>query len=226
MIFFDIDGTLLNFKAAERAGVMATYEAYGQRLEMDARAFYEAWCRVGERHFNAYLQGKKSFLEQQRDRTRELFRLGLGRQADDQALLIFQYYLTAFRSRWAPYDDVLPCLQQLRGRYRLGIISNGDREQQLAKLRVMGIAGDFEMIVTPSDAGVAKPDPGIFSQAVQVAGLAYQDCVYVGDNYHQDVLPSRDLGMVAIWICREGTPGPIAGVIAIKSLVAMRRHLP
>ncbi len=203
MIFFDIDGTLLDFKGAERAGVMAIYSEFGWRLPMDADVFYEAWCRVGEKHFQLYLQGKKGFVAQQKDRVLELFGLASVTLSESQAKGVFAHYLAAFENNWALFGDVLPCLKGLYGQHRLGIITNGHRGQQHKKLAVTGIRDFFDVVVCSGEIGYAKPDPRIYETAAKWAGVALGECVYVGDNYSHDIEASRRAGMQAIWICRK-----------------------
>ncbi|MCU6711347.1 hypothetical protein M6D81_21880 [Paenibacillus sp. J5C_2022] len=48
MIFFDLDGTLLDFKGAEYRGVLTFYDKFrsSYRLQANPDAFYAAWCRA------------------------------------------------------------------------------------------------------------------------------------------------------------------------------------
>ena len=52
-----------------------------------------------------------------------------------------------------------------------------------------------------------KPDPRIFEIALQQAGAAAQDCIYIGDNYYDDAIGSRKVGMPALIINRFGNLG-------------------
>ncbi len=71
LLFFDLDNTLLDFKAAESEGIGAVYAALRPRLELDREAFHTAWEKVGEEHFHCYLRGESTFI-QQRDRARAI----------------------------------------------------------------------------------------------------------------------------------------------------------
>lgn len=223
MVFFDIDGTLLDFKTAERRGVEALYALHGPNLRLTGPAFYEAWCAVAERHFGRFLAGEVSFAEQKRERVKDIWQGSGIALSDEQAEHIFDTYLRAFEANWSAFDDVRPCLEALQGRQRLGIISNGDRMQQTAKLDKLGLRQAFEIIITPEDVGASKPASLIFLEACRRAGLPPTACTYVGDSLQTDVLPADQAGMHGVWIVRGNVAaGGDSEVTTITSLA----HLP
>jgi putative hydrolase of the HAD superfamily len=101
------------------------------------------------------------------------------------------------------YEDVLPGLEQLRGRYRLFTASNGN-----ADLTKIGLAHFFERTVAARHVGALKPDPAIFHKVIEGTDLQAADVVYVGDDPHLDVVGARGAGMHAIWIDRQGVEWP------------------
>lgn len=226
MVFFDIDGTLLDFKTAERRGVEVLYERYEANLSLTGEGFYQAWCAVGERHFQRYLAGDKSFTQQKCDRVKDLWALSNIEVSDGDALRIFEVYLEAFEAHWVAFGDVLPCLEQLKSRYRLGIIRNGDGQQQTAKLTRLGIREAFEVIVTSGDVGVSKPAPEIFLKACRRAHVSPEESTYVGDSLETDILPAVRVGMHGVWIARhEAVPAANPSVMTIRSLEDLTERL-
>ncbi|MCP4765895.1 MAG: HAD family hydrolase [Gammaproteobacteria bacterium] len=101
------------------------------------------------------------------------------------------------------YDDVLPCLQRLKRRFRLGAISNGN-----ASVEHVGLGDLIEHAVSASDLMVAKPDPLIYQHLAQRFDARPEEIVYVGDHPHYDVVGSIDAGYQAVWINREAIPWP------------------
>jgi len=157
MIFFDLDGTLLDYESARSAGLANMYRACRTRLDLDEDAFLRTWASLGEAYLAPYLLGQATFLGQQVARTHELFRLA-GKPIDRSgAREVYAAFLEQFEANWRPYDDVPACLDALAG-HPLGILTNGDPDQQDRKLSAMGIADRFEVVVTPVDAGAGKPD--------------------------------------------------------------------
>ena len=73
--------------------------------------------------------------------------------------------------------------------------SNGTVADILAHL---GLAQHLDFIIDSSKVGVEKPDPRIFRIALERAGLAPEEAVYVGDLYSIDVVGARAAGLRAI----------------------------
>lgn len=101
------------------------------------------------------------------------------------------------------YDDVLPCLQRLSEKFRLGAISNGN-----ASVEHVGLAHLIEHSVSASELKVAKPDPLIYEHLAERFDASPSEIVYVGDHPVYDVVGSIEAGYQAIWINREGMPWP------------------
>ena len=101
------------------------------------------------------------------------------------------------------YDDVLPCLQRLQLRYRLGAISNGN-----ANVDKVGLGHLIEHSVSASELKVAKPDKLIFHHLVERFGVPANRVLYVGDHPEYDVVGPQNAGLQAIWINRENNVWP------------------
>ncbi|MBA5689604.1 HAD family hydrolase [Rugamonas apoptosis] len=113
----------------------------------------------------------------------------------DEAIRIF----LATRNAVTPYDDVLPALERLRARWRLGTITNGN-----ADLAQIGLAHHFEATLAAPQFGRAKPDPSIFLAGCAALGVAPEAAVYVGDDLKLDVIGAQRAGMRAVWLNRNG----------------------
>ena len=217
MIFFDLDGTLLDHDAAERRGARAFAAAFG----LDGPGFAALWRAASERSMDRFLAGEIGFAEQRRLRMQDLF----GRElSDDQAVEIFGVYLDAYESGWRLYPDVLPCLESLNGT-RLGVITNGERGQQLKKLEATAILSRFALVVTSEDAGAAKPRPEIFGAACDRAGIPPAACTYIGDRLDTDARAAARAGLRGIWLNRAARDPEVADVEVIRSLSDLHRGL-
>jgi HAD superfamily hydrolase (TIGR01549 family) len=105
----------------------------------------------------------------------------------------------------AIYEDAIPCLEQLRGRYRLGVIANQPGEVRTA-MRRDGLEPFFEVWGVSDELGVGKPDPRLFELAAGTAGVPPSAAVMVGDRLDYDVRPAKRAGMRAIWMLRGEAP--------------------
>lgn len=202
MVFFDIDGTLLDHKSAEFAGVELFFQNYQNFYGMDLNEFYSIWCKLSEKHFERYLAKQCSFEEQRIGRIKELFLKRNINLSDEEALKIFSHYLCNYELSWKLYDDVVPCLKKLSN-LKIGIISNGDLEQQKLKLDKTGISRYFVDIVVAGEFNISKPCTEIFEIACKRNGEKPEKCFYVGDTIETDIIPCEKIGMKGIWINRD-----------------------
>lgn len=217
MILFDIDDTLVNHTQAQIRAARLFLSDFNHLLPYPVDEFCALWDSVMLKHFGAFARGEISFAEHRRRRIRELFAEVHPALSDAEADDRFEIYLRGYRDGWALFDDVLPCLFALSG-HKLGIISNGNTDQQKLKLHRLEIESRFEVVVISEEVGVWKPQPQIFLEACRRASLRPQDCVYVGDNLKVDALGSHSAGMKAIWLNRAGTPNTQLSVTKICSL--------
>ena len=222
MIFFDIDGTLVDHKGAERSAALVFQNDHAGIFPESPDAFVARWQAVAEKHVRRYLANELSFKGQRRSRERELF-AHHSVLTDAEADALFARYLKRYEENCSLYPDVKPCIQELTG-YKLGIISNGDSRQQRGKLQMLGIFKHFSTVLISGDIGIAKPAPDIFHAACQEAMERPDECVYVGDDFDEDAVGSRRAGMKGIWLNRDDSSHPDE-VGMIRTLNELRKHI-
>jgi putative hydrolase of the HAD superfamily len=202
MIFFDIDGTLIDHNSASAAASLILYDRYPGQIPFTREEFPVVWERILDKHFSRYCRGEISLWEQRRARIREVFAAPDMPEEETDArygFLIHEYQLLT-----QPYEDAAPCLERLAGQ-SLGIISNGARDQQIAKLERAGLLKYFSVMVYSEDVGRGKPAAVIFLEACRRAGDSPEDCIHIGDNIEADVFASRALGIRGIHLSRGGS---------------------
>ena len=214
MIFFDIDGTLLDDASAVAAGLDAFHARYHGTLRVTRAALGSTWQRLADEHFSRYLRGEISMQEQRRERVRAVLGANSREGRTDALDVAFATYLTAYEQAWTVFPDVLRALPLLAA-YPLGVITNGNHEQQVRKLEQTDIAKFFQVIVTSEGCGAAKPDRRIFLEACDRVRVALAAAFYVGDSWSVDVLGSRAAGLRSIWVYRDGASGPTPAADAL-----------
>ncbi|WP_223701806.1 HAD family hydrolase [Sutcliffiella deserti] len=218
MIFFDIDGTLLDYDNAEREGILDFFRIHHSIFPFTEQQSIEIWKHLSNHYFEKFLSKELSFQEQKRARMMELFKKVeiklTNQEADDK----FEIYLSLYKKNWKPYPDVKEALDELKQLgYPLGVISNGDYQQQVEKLKSMGLEKYFTCVITSSEAGAAKPDKAIFLEACSRANTSIERSFYVGDLLDTDALGSQMAGMTGIWLNRVDQQRHTE-VISIRSL--------
>jgi putative hydrolase of the HAD superfamily len=115
----------------------------------------------------------------------------------------------AYRSqtpRIAFYPEVESLLDELRSKYRLGLLTEGRRAAQQAKVRALGLDRWMEAIVIlgENDRADWKPSRTPFDRILEMLSVAARQAAYVGDNPRKDFRGAREVGMLTVRIRREG----------------------
>jgi putative hydrolase of the HAD superfamily len=195
-VFFDIDQTLWDFRTLMRRALARTIDELLQLVpqtegDLSVESFVADRQRVaGE------LRGTGTSLEEVRLHAfqRSLKRLG----ADSPGLAehLNTYYFETRFDDVELFPDVLPTLETLSGRYRLGLLSNGNAIPDR-----LGLERHVEAAVFAAEVGFEKPDRRIFATAERT--LPGDGYVMVGDSLLDDVAGAQAAGWAAVWLNRE-----------------------
>jgi HAD superfamily hydrolase (TIGR01549 family) len=120
--------------------------------------------------------------------------------------------VAANAERWWDYPpdsllpDVLPCLRALKSAgYRLAVLANQPARTRQSLSRD-GLDEYFDLYSISEELGFEKPDPRIFTHAVEQAGVEPARAVMVGDRLDNDVRPAKVAGMFGVWLLRGEAP--------------------
>lgn len=188
-VFFDLDGTLVDSDSARDVAV---------RAMVDGDDVVDLWRDLEDKYFDAYLAGEISHAEQRRRRVADLH-AALKRPVRESW---FGDYLTAYEDAWCAFPDAAPTLAALKT--CVGVLTNGRRDQQQAKLVASGLWSAVQALVTSDELGVAKPAGAAFAAACDAFGLPPSEVVYVGDRLDVDAQAACDAGLRGIWLDRTG----------------------
>ena len=129
----------------------------------------------------------------------------------------------------SPYPQTQPLLEQLAGRFNLGVIANQPAGTD-ERLERYGLAHYFDVCVSSGDVGISKPDPAIFHMALEQAGCAPTEAVMIGDRLDNDIRPAKALGFQAVRVLqgpgrlqqpRDGAETPDATVTDLDELAKL-----
>ncbi|MFJ4848898.1 MULTISPECIES: HAD family hydrolase [unclassified Streptomyces] len=208
-VLWDIDDTIFDYSAAERAGVLthlrnegllsAFEDEYGEDGENTAVA---RWHAVMNLHYERFLAGEITWAEQRRERVRAF----LGPDVPDAAAdSWFAAYYVHFEAAWAVFPDVVPALDALTPGYRHGLLSNSATAHQERKLARLGLRNRFECLLCSQELGFAKPAPEAFLAACEALGLPPAEVAYVGDKADTDARGANAAGLHGVWLDRTGS---------------------
>lgn len=98
------------------------------------------------------------------------------------------------------FPETIEVLNALRGRYRLGMITNGAPDVQRGKVVAANLRHYFEAIVVSGELGIGKPERGVFDHALQVMSASPDESLMVGNSFERDVEGALGAGMRAVWL--------------------------
>jgi len=100
--------------------------------------------------------------------------------------------------------NAMPLLHSLRGRYKLGIVSNyAIPECADELLKTHGLDGLFDIVVVSGAVNKRKPSPEIFNKTLNALGVSAAETVFVGDTMDADVEGAKAVGMKAVYVKRR-----------------------
>jgi putative hydrolase of the HAD superfamily len=82
---------------------------------------------------------------------------------------------------WRLYPETAEVLDKLSARFVLGVITNFDGRFRVVAEQ-LGIARHFQHVVISSEVGADKPDPRIFTRALEIAGVDASAAMHAGDD--------------------------------------------
>jgi HAD superfamily hydrolase (TIGR01509 family) len=219
-VFFDGDQTLWDFQTLMRRALERTLIELRRLRPGPATDQLKVETMLADRAAVADLQAPGVTLEDLRYQAFARTLKRVGRPDAALAAHLNEYYLRWRFTDVPLYPDVVSTLNQLAGRYRLGLLSNGNGYPERS-----GLAGVFTVVVFSHDHGVNKPDRRLFDIAATMIGSPASRLVMIGDSLVNDIAGAHHAGWHAIWLNRDhqtpSDPPPIHSVTSLDQLAGM-----
>jgi len=120
-----------------------------------------------------------------------------------------QYHLAA--ENISPLPGAEKILAELkRAGFKLGLVTNTSLPQSViqAEFQQLALYDYFDTVVCSSEIVFRKPDAAMFDVALRSLKLAPSEAMFVGDDYHADVVGAKKVGMKAVWLNPQRNPIP------------------
>ena len=201
VILWDVDGTLLDFKAAEKAAVKECFSLFelGECTD-EAVARYSAindiWWERLERKECTRAQTLVG-------RFRDFF------EAEGLDSSIAEAFNEQYQSRLGDTicfcDNSFALLEKLKGSVLQCAVTNGTKVAQDKKLNKSGLIRLFDHIFISEDIGAVKPDTDFFEKVWSAIGRYGRDEVLiVGDSLTSDIKGGNNAGILSCWYNPKG----------------------
>jgi putative hydrolase of the HAD superfamily len=217
-VLFDLDDTLFDHRQCARsalAGVRGMHAAFRAVEEPQLEAAHAVILE--ELHLEV-LAGRLDIDAARIERFRRLYERAGIEADDDLAVRTAHAYRDHYIQARAPIDGAIPLLEAVRRHAQVVVVSNNLLKEQQAKMRTCGLDQYVDVLVVSEEAGVSKPEPGIFMLALDRARVTAAEAVMIGDSWANDVEGARRVGIPAIWFNRDATSSPDPSVPTLHSL--------
>jgi putative hydrolase of the HAD superfamily len=108
---------------------------------------------------------------------------------DDNALAaeLAQFFERDRRARHVVFPESLQVLGELKGEYKLALITNGAVDIQRSKIDGSNLADFFDPIIISGELGFGKPSPKLFQMALKRLAVSPDQTVMIGDSLSRDI---------------------------------------
>lgn len=139
---------------------------------------------------------------------------GLGALSSLQLMDRYESELSRLIREWSRTQGRLGLLRKLQTRYPLYILTNEIARTQLLKIEALcdGPSTPFQGIVCSEEAGYEKPARQIFALLFERFNLRPEECLMVGDDLENDIIPAKDWGISVIHTREFAQPGSMGTV--------------
>ncbi|MBQ2793470.1 MAG: YjjG family noncanonical pyrimidine nucleotidase [Clostridia bacterium] len=197
-ILFDLDDTLLNFTENELVSILDTFSRFGVPSTREAVDKYLEINRVSWRRLE---RGEWTREEVLVGRFRELFSQ-LGVAADPAE--VQKYYAKRLSLEGSYVDGAQELLLNLRGKYRLFAVTNGNTDVQEGRISVTKIDRLLDGIFISEKIGADKPSAKFFDAVFEKIGGSRDNCVIVGDSLSSDIQGGINAGIRTVYFNPKG----------------------
>jgi len=226
LFLFDLDDTLLDFKASEKLSFVRTMRELG--LDDGVDGIFHQYQAINVELWRRFETGAvtKDFLKV--ERFRKTFEAN-GIELDPE--LASSLYLESLPDTVVLIDGAKLICETLSAIGEVGIITNGVESIQNRRIASSGLAEHISFVATSEACGYAKPDVRFFEYAAKMAAsFAKDEAIIIGDRLDADILGANRYGIESCWfnpdrLSNESEAVPDYEVASLQAIVPALRGL-
>lgn len=195
-LLWDIDGTILDFIAAEKCAIKALFKKYNIGSCTDE--MIDNYSAINKRYWEALERGEMTKPQILVGRFEEFFKeinvdTAIAHDFNnDYQLTLGDYVIFE--------DGAVECLQMLKNKYKQIAVTNGTKVAQEKKLRTSGLDKIFDEVYISEDVGFEKPNKAYFDRIFAQEGiLNLSEAIIIGDSLTSDILGGNNAGIDTCW---------------------------
>ena len=203
VVLWDVDGTLLDFVAAEKAAIQSLFQEFG--LGRCTDGMLARYSEINREYWRKLERGEMSKQQILVKRFEDFFR------EEGLDVSLGEAFNAAYQVRLGDTivfcDDSKALVESLRGKVRQYVVSIGTVTAQTKKLRRSGFDQLMDGVFLSEELGYEKPAIEFFDQVFQEIQAPDKDRVLiVGDSLTSDMEGGFRAGIKTCWYNPEGIP--------------------
>lgn len=199
-LLFDIDNTLMDFSAGEKAALFQTMEE--RNIPFGAQEHLK-YLEINKAAWAKFEEGLLDSKAVQRVRFEE-FMLHLGRDAVE-AQAVNDHYVENLGKQAILMDGAMDMLQRVASRYKLAVVTNGLHLVQRARLERSGFLPLLSGVFVSQEMGVQKPEKAYFDRVLTELGESDREkYLVIGDSLSADIQGGINAGIDTCWFRPAG----------------------
>lgn len=205
-LLWDIDGTVLNFLAAEAHAMRFLFKKYN--LGECSDETIKLYSKINVKYWQKLEKNELTKPEILIGRFREFFEV-IGADASIAESFNLDYQV-ALGDYIEFIDNAKEVLLSQKGKYILAAVTNGTRIAQEKKLRASGLDHVFDAIFISENVGFEKPNPEFFDYVLTSLGVTDKgEVLIIGDSLTSDILGGVNAGIGTCWFNPSHKPNSI-----------------
>ena len=195
-ILWDVDATLLDFHAAEKAAILKLFRQF--HLGECTEEMLQRYANINRGYWERLERGELTRDQVLVGRFQEFFEK---EELDVSAAPAFnEAYQSSLGDTIVYRDDSYHIIKSLRGKVKQYVVSNGTIVAQEKKLRLSGLGELMDGVFLSEELGVEKPNKVFFDKVFKEIGDMDRDTVLiVGDSLTSDIRGGNNAGIRTCW---------------------------
>lgn len=203
LFLFDLDDTLLDFKASEKLSFAMAMQRLGIHDGVDQ--LFKTYQLENTALWKMFEQNLITKDHLKVERFRKSFN---SHQIDLNPDLASAYFLEVLSETAVLIEHAVEICDWLSQRGELGIITNGIQRVQHQRIKNSAIAPYISFIGVSEHCGFAKPDSRFFEYSAKMAkSFSKASTIVIGDRIDTDIQGAHNYGVDACWFNPTGACG-------------------
>lgn len=196
VIFWDIDGTLLDFEYAEKASLYKLFKKYNLGHLDDEMV--ERYSNINHEYWKKLEKGEITKKEVLLNRFLDFFNLyGIDTSVVEAFNSDYQVSLGEF-AEFNPHGKEV--VEYFAGEVLQVGVTNGSKIAQNGKLKLSGLDKLLDYVFISEDIGVEKPNVEFFDKVFKEIGTYPKNqMIIIGDSLTSDIQSGNNLGILTCW---------------------------